>query len=101
MPWVKIGRYRFDLDDVALVVDVVGEDVHEDRRQKGGVTVTLQTQLAFDLLGADAEVFTRAFDEHVAARSIERAPPRVVESLVVRPGPASVAHPEKSNARNQ
>jgi hypothetical protein len=82
VPWVKIGRYRFDLDDVALVTDVVdGDDKECDR----GVTITLRTQLKFDLIGADSDIFTQAFDEHVSSRTIGRFPPPVVEGRAVYP----------------
>jgi len=77
MPWVKIGRYRFALDDVALVADMVGAEHKEGDVPQSGVTVSLKTGLSFDFLGADADVFTRTFDRHVAGRAIGRPPPRV------------------------
>ena len=87
MPWVKIGRYRFDLDDVALVVDVVGQASNEDL--PSGVTVKLRTRLGFDLAGSDADLFTQVFDRHVASQSIGEkgasSPGLVIESHVVFP----------------
>ena len=91
MPWVKIGRYRFDLDDVVLVADVAGD---AGEWEGWGVTVTLQAQLAFDLLGSDADAFTVAFDQHVATRTIGKSSPPVAGARVVypsvrgKPGPA-------------
>lgn len=82
MPYIWVGRYSFNLDDVALVARSPGSG--ED-----GVTVTLRTAQVVDLSGHDAQAFLAAWSEYTAAREIERAPPYVLTPVVISPGKAS------------
>jgi hypothetical protein len=96
MPWVHIGKYRFDLDEVALIQEAVGAE----RDQGGpGCHVTLRTGICFDLNGEDATAFLAAFDEHTSGRTIGRGPPEPGDEWVegrFLPGPELDPEPARS-----
>lgn len=101
MPWIKIGRDTFDLDDVVHV----RESTIDDGRL--GVTITLVCGEKFDMDGDDAESFSMAFARHVAAKEVgppgapNKGPPRRVRgSILVMPDEPADPDPPQDYLRS-
>lgn len=77
MPYVKVGRYKFNLADVEVAVDSAATE--------GALTVRLKSGYEIELDREAAAMFVAIWDEHTATRAAERAPPRVVEPRIIRP----------------